>query len=295
MSPRITLHKPRAVLTSAAIQVGKDVTTFSKGDLVVSPFTVSCGQCFYCKQGFSSRCEKSLLFGSAGLDGGQAEYVRVPLAEATAMKAPEGIKESALVLMADIFPTGYFAASNAFKQLSEEQIKESTVVLLGLGPVGLCALLNLLDYGVKKLIVVDGVDSRLQLAEKLGEGKVEAWNFMKDEDGLKKRVKEVTEGRGADVVVEVVGLSAALKLGFDLLRPWGVISSVGVHNAEVSLPTSTSMRGITTDKELDPVDRQPGIWKELEDPDGEVPCQVHLSRSTAETQGEAAQIGFHVG
>lgn len=220
--------------TGRVHELGADVKTFQKGDLIVSPFTVSCGECFYCKQGFSSRCEKCKLFGCAALDGGQAEYVRIPLADATVMKAPEGIKETALVLMADIFPTGYFAASNAFKDFDEQQRRESTVVLLGLGPVGLCALLNLMDYGVKNVIVVDAVDSRLELAQKLGEGKVEGWNFKTDEEGLKKRVLELTEGRGADVVIEVVGLSPALKLGFELLRPWGVISSVGVHNAEVS-------------------------------------------------------------
>lgn len=226
-------HIPNETNDSDNNQVGSEVKTFSKNDLVVSPFTVSCGTCFYCTQGFSSRCEKCLLFGCAALDGGQAEYVRVPLADSTAVKAPEGIKENALVLMADIFPTGWFAAHNAFKQLDEGQAAQSTVVLLGLGPVGLCALVNILDYGAKNVVVVDGVDSRLELARKIGGDKVEGWNFMKDEAGLKKRVLELTEGRGADVVVEVVGLSPALKLGFDLLRPWGIISSVGVHNAEV--------------------------------------------------------------
>ncbi|GAB7351968.1 hypothetical protein MBLNU459_g2496t1 [Dothideomycetes sp. NU459] len=230
-------HQPSATdfimgheFTGRVSEIGSHVKNFQKGDLVVSPFTVSCGECFYCKQECSSRCEKCLLFGCPLLDGGQAEYVRVPLADTTAMKAPDGIKESALVLMADIFPTGYFAASNAFKQLSEAQIKESTVVLLGLGPVGLCALVNALDYKPKHLFAVDSVESRLKLAESLG---AEPWNFQTNREGLEKRIKEVTQGRGADVVIEVVGLSPALKLGFDLLRPWGVISSVGVHNGEI--------------------------------------------------------------
>jgi len=74
------------------------------------------------------------------------------------------------------------------------------------------------------------VDSRLELAKSLG---AEPLNFMKDDEGMRKRIKEVTEGRGADAVIEVVGLSPALKNGFELIRPWGVISSVGVHNGEV--------------------------------------------------------------
>lgn len=217
--------------TGHVTETGPDVKSFQKGDLVVSPFTVSCGSCFYCTQGYSSRCEKCQLFGSAVLDGGQAEYVRVPLAESTVMKAPEGIKENALVLMADIFPTGYFAAMNAFKEMSPEQVAQSTVVLIGCGPVALCALMNIVDYKPKHLLAVDSVESRLELAKSLG---AEPWNFMTDREGLEKRVKELTEGRGADVVVEVVGLSPALKMGFELLRPWGVISSVGVHNGEVS-------------------------------------------------------------
>lgn len=171
-----------------------------------------------------------MLFGSAGLDGAQAEYIRVPLADATVMKAPDDISDNALVLMADIFPTGYFAAHNAFKELSKSQIAGSTVVLVGCGPVGLCALINAEDYKPKHLLAVDSIESRLDLAKSLG---AEPWNFQKDRAGLDKRVKELTDGRGADVVIEVVGLSPALRMGFELLRPWGIISSVGVHNGEV--------------------------------------------------------------
>lgn len=146
------------------------------------------------------------------------------------MKAPEGIEDKFLVLMADIFPTGYFAARNAFKNYTKEEISEQTVVLIGCGPVGLCALINALEYKPKHLLAVDSIESRLELAKSLG---AEPWNFKEDRAGLDKRVQELTDGRGADVVIEVVGLSPALRTAFDLLRPWGTISSVGVHNAEV--------------------------------------------------------------
>jgi threonine dehydrogenase-like Zn-dependent dehydrogenase len=148
------------------------------------------------------------------------------------MKAPEGVEDKYLVLMGDIFPTGYFAAYNAFKNSTPEQIADQTVVLIGCGPVGLCALINALEYKPKHLLAVDSVPSRLELAKSLG---AEPWNFMTDRAGLDKRVLELTEGRGADAVIEVVGLSPALRTAYELLRPWGTISSVGVHNAEVSL------------------------------------------------------------
>ena len=173
-----------------------------------------------------------MLFGTPVLDGGQAEYLRIPLADATVMKAPEGVDEKALVLMADIFPTGYFAAKNAFSRLTKEQIAGSVVVLIGCGPVGLCACINAEEYKPKALLAVDSVPSRLELAKSLG---AEPWNFQTDREGLDKRVKELSDGRGADIVIEVVGLSAALKMGFELLRPWGIISSVGVHNGEVNV------------------------------------------------------------
>ncbi|KAL8998490.1 MAG: hypothetical protein Q9169_002433 [Polycauliona sp. 2 TL-2023] len=216
--------------TGTVEDVGSAVKNLKKGDQVVSPFTVSCQACFYCKNGYSSRCEKVQLFGTAGLDGAQAEFVRVPLADATVMKAPEEIADNALVLMADIFPTGYFAAHNGFKELTKEQVAESTAVVIGCGPVGLCAVINALDHQPKHLLAVDSVQSRLDLAKSLG---AEPWNFQTDREGLNKRVQELTEGRGADVVIEVVGLSPALKMGFELLRPWGIISSVGVHNGEI--------------------------------------------------------------
>jgi len=216
--------------TGEIVEVGSAVKTHKKGDHVVMPFTVSCGECFYCHNGYSSRCEKSLLFGCPMLDGGQAEFMRVPLADATAVKAPPGIDEKKLVLMADIFPTGYFAAANAFKGMNEATIQKSVVVLIGCGPVGLCALINALEYKPRVVIAVDRVDSRLELAKKLG---AEPWNDQKDKEGLTKRVRELTDGRGADCVIEGVGHADALRTGFDLLRPWGNLSSFGVQQDEI--------------------------------------------------------------
>ncbi|KAI5928514.1 GroES-like protein [Camillea tinctor] len=212
------------------VAAGKDVKTVQLGDKVVSPFTVSCMNCFYCKNGHSSRCVHCLLFGSERLDGGQAEYVRVPLADGTVVKAPPEIDDKALVLMADIFPTGFFGARNAFNALDIQDPSEATAVVIGCGPVGLCAIVSALEYKPKHLFAIDGVDSRLELAKSLG---AEPLNFKTNPDGMLARIKEVTEGRGADIVIEVVGLAPALKTAYDVLRPFGFISSIGVHNSEI--------------------------------------------------------------
>ncbi|KAH7363414.1 S-glutathione dehydrogenase [Plectosphaerella cucumerina] len=214
--------------TGVVAEVGSAVTTLAVGDAIVSPFTVSCGTCFYCKSGFSSRCEACLLFGCPLLDGAQAEYVRVPHAESTVVHAPPGIEALKLCLMADILPTGVFAADNALA--AHPDPGSAVIVLVGCGPVGLCALVAALEYKPAALLAVDSVPSRLDKAKELG---AEPWNYQTDREGLEARVRELTGGRGADAVIEVVGHSSALDMAFNLLRPWGTISSVGVHNGEI--------------------------------------------------------------
>ncbi|KAK1537171.1 alcohol dehydrogenase GroES-like domain-containing protein [Colletotrichum costaricense] len=216
--------------TGTVIEKGAAVTSLNIGDRVVSPFTSSCMNCFYCKNGYTSRCARSKLFGCGALDGGQAEYVRIPDADGTAMKAPTTISDNALVLMADIFPTGFFGAKSGFNLLKEEERSNATAVVIGCGPVGLCAVISALEYRPKHLFAIDSVDSRLELARGLG---AEPLNFKTDRAGMEKRIKGVTDGRGADVVIEVVGLSPALRTAFDIIRPFGVIASIGVHNGEI--------------------------------------------------------------
>ena len=134
--------------------------------------------------------------------------------------------------MADIFPTGYFAAANALRDLNKETISNSTVLLIGCGPVGLCALLNTLDFQPKHIIAIDGVESRLEIAKKLG---AEPFNYQRDMEALERKVNEYTEGRGADIVIESVGLADALgkccltyddENSTDNLRVWASTSCV---------------------------------------------------------------------
>lgn len=174
--------------------------------------------------------------------------MRVPHADGTVVRAPPEMTsdkkdDRALILMADIFPTGFFGARNAFAMLRDQRLpaSEATVVVVGCGPVGLCAIVSALEYGPRKVFAVDSVPARLEVARRLG---AEPLNFAAapaagegegGKEAVLKRVLEVTEGRGADAVIEVVGLSPALRTAFELIRPFGVISSIGVHNAEVRL------------------------------------------------------------
>ncbi|QPC60670.1 hypothetical protein HYE67_002901 [Fusarium culmorum] len=216
--------------TGTVVELGSAVKSVEIGDKIVSPFTASCGQCYYCENGGSARCVNSQPLGSPNLDGAQAEYVRVPFADGTVAKASADIHDQALILMADIFPTGYFGVKSGVEMMPNLDVHDSTIVVIGCGPVGLCAVVAAAALKPKHLFAVDSVSSRLDQAAKLG---AEPLNFMSDKTGMHDRIKTATNGRGADIVVEVVGLSPALRTAFDLVRPFGAISSIGVHNAEI--------------------------------------------------------------
>lgn len=136
-----------------------------------------------------------------------------------------------------------------------QDIQDSTMAIIGCGPVGLCAILAASHYKPRYLFAIDSVDSRLELARKLG---AEPLNFQTDRAGMEARIKEVTEGRGADMVVEVVGQSPALRTAYDLVRPFGAISSIGVHNKEVReiFGSRTVLFKILICIRVDPLDRR---------------------------------------
>ncbi|RMZ88450.1 hypothetical protein DV736_g4325, partial [Chaetothyriales sp. CBS 134916] len=214
------------------VELGSDVKGLSVGDKVVAPFYTACLECYNCVRGQASRCLKGELFGNSApantIDGGQAEYVRVPLAATTLVKSPQGIPEEQLVLMADIFPTGYFAAARFLKDLDSRDREEFTTVVIGCGPVGICAITAALTM-VKTVYAIDSVPERLAEAEKIGAIPINL------NDNPIDKIKAATDGRGADVVLEVVGHADAFMLGFNMIKPWGKISSVGVHTEELPL------------------------------------------------------------
>jgi len=263
-------------------------STLRIGDKVVSPFTVSCGECHFCRIGFTCRCVHSCLFGIPKLPGGQAQYARIPKAGGTLFSLTAlvaqgkinatSISDSSLLLLADILPTGVFVALQALQhpkispiltgrayptsafipgdQISgqgattlQSQDRFLTVAVVGLGPVGVCATVSLLDmlatlgasqglqYGV---VAIDPNESRQAKMKAVyaaiddagkGSGRFAVASI---EEG-KKRVQEYSDGAGANAILEVVGSNSALTLAYQLVRPFGHISSVGVHQ-EPPLP-----------------------------------------------------------
>jgi len=213
---------------------GRGVKHLEVGDRVVSPFTTSCGTCWYCTKEMTSRCLQSQLFGSENLPGGQAEYVKVPLADGTLYKLEDGMTDriipEALLLLADVAPTGLFGVEQALGHHALRSLKdiEKTIVVVGCGPVGLCAVAAALWRGAT-VFAIDDVPERRAWAEKLG-----ARVIGPPEDAVRV-IKQATEGRGADAAVEAVGRPAALTLAIECLRPHGVLTSVGVHQTVLPL------------------------------------------------------------
>jgi 2-desacetyl-2-hydroxyethyl bacteriochlorophyllide A dehydrogenase len=204
------------------VETGKSVRNFKKGEKAISPFTTNCGACFFCKIGLTSRCEHGQLFGwvegDKGLHGGQAEYVRVPLADSTLVHLPEGVRPEEGLLLGDILSTGYFAAENA-------EVKPGGVyTVVGCGPVGLLAVMSAMELGAERVYAIDAIPERLHLAKKFG---AKPMNFKKE--NIVARLEDETDGRGVDAVLEVVGNAAAAKLAYQIVRAGGIISVVGVH------------------------------------------------------------------
>lgn len=226
--PATTGHIMGHEFTGQVVAVGKDVKNVVVGDEVVSIFTTQCGECFHCTHGVSSKCSQAFVFGTPGTNGGQAEYCRIPRADMTLRKKPAEIDDNLIILMADIFPTGFFGVTNLLDKIPKQFVEEAVIVQLGCGPVGLCAIAAAKELGIKTLYAVDAVAERLEWAEKFG-----AIPLNLNSDDIEQVVKDATNGRGADGIIEVVGSEDALALGFKLVRNGGVISSIGYQHGKL--------------------------------------------------------------
>ena len=221
------------------VETGLDVTRLVKGDRVVSPFTSSCGACFYCSHGLPARCTRGQLFGwverGTGLHGGQAELVRVPLADTTLFPVPAELAPEAGLVLGDVLATGWHAA------IMGGVSPGAICAVVGCGPVGLMAVLAAHELGAARVFALDTVPERLALATRFGATPVN----LKEQDAVA-LVRDATEGRGADAVLEAVGSPEATLLAFALARPGGTLAAVGVHH-EAAFPFSP---GAAYDKNL---------------------------------------------
>jgi threonine dehydrogenase-like Zn-dependent dehydrogenase len=197
--------------TGVVEEVGPAVENVKKGDRVVVPFNIFCGRCYFCSRQLYSSCENvnpaTQMAGGAygyshttgGYDGGQAEYVRIPFANAGPFKIPDDMHEEDVLFLSDIFPTGYQAA-----EMGEIKTGE-TVVIFGAGPVGLFAMKGAWLMGAGRVIVVDQVDYRLDFARQYAQ--VETVNF-REVDNVVLHLRKMTENRGPDVCIDAVGCEA---------------------------------------------------------------------------------------
>lgn len=224
-------------LVGTVVEVGPGVHRLEVGDRVVSPFTTSCGTCAPCEETLTARCIRGQLYGwvegGLGLQGAQAEFVRVPLADGTLVKVPENLPMDLALLAADVLPTGAFGTALAgLEDLEEGREAPVNFVVIGCGAVGLSAILAARRLEpAKRIWALDPVSDRLELAERLGATPCLPNNTTVD------TIRRATDGRGAAHVLDAVGRPTAARLAYDLLRAGGTLGIVGVHT-EPHLPFS---------------------------------------------------------
>jgi threonine dehydrogenase-like Zn-dependent dehydrogenase len=256
--------------TGVVEAVGPSVRTLTEGDRVVVPFNIACGACFFCQRGLLANCDNvnpntdiaGGVYGyshtTGGYEGGQAERVRVPFADVGPLKIPDDMEDEQVLFLSDILPTGYQAA-----EMGEVKAGE-TVVVFGCGPVGLFAQRSAWLLGAGRVIAVDHVAERLELARRWAGA--ETVNFTEVDDVVL-HLKGLTDGRGADVCIDAVGLEAAgstlhrvlgaaflqagrataLTWAIDAVRRGGNVAIIGVYGPPWNLvPIGTAMnKGLT--------------------------------------------------
>jgi alcohol dehydrogenase len=208
-------------------QVGAGVTTVKPGDRVLVSCISACGRCQYCREGRSGQCT-----GGGGwilgymIDGTQAEYVRVPFADTSTYPLPKGAADEEILMLSDILPTGY-----EIGVLNGNVRPGNTVAVVGAGPVGLAAITGARLFTPSHIIAIDLADARLEAAIAFG-ADLTVNNAHKDAVAF---VNSVTDGRGADVAIEAVGVPGTFELCTQLVRPGGHVANVGVHGKPATL------------------------------------------------------------
>jgi threonine dehydrogenase-like Zn-dependent dehydrogenase/GNAT superfamily N-acetyltransferase len=219
---RILGHEGVGVIETA----GAGVTEFKPGDRVLISCISSCGKCENCRKGMYSHCETGGWILGHKIDGTQAEFVRIPHADTSLYRIPEGSDEEALVMLSDILPTGFECGV-----LNGKVAPGGSVAIVGAGPIGLASLLTAQFYSPADIIMIDLDDNRLEVARQFGA--TATINGAGAEAA--RQVMALTGGRGVDTAIEAVGIPATFELCEEIVAPGGVIANVGVHGAKVEL------------------------------------------------------------
>jgi alcohol dehydrogenase len=206
--------------------VGDGVVEFKSGDSVLISCISSCSNCKYCRRGMLAHCEKAGWVLGHTIDGTQAEYVRIPLADSSLYHVPKGVDEKALVMLSDIVPTGHEVGVVAGKVMPG-----TTVAIVGSGPVGLGALLTAKLYSPSLLIMIDKDPSRLKVAKEMGADVT----IDSSKENPEEIVMKLTNGVGCDTVMEAVGIPATFELCQELMSVGGTLANIGVHGKECTL------------------------------------------------------------
>jgi 2-desacetyl-2-hydroxyethyl bacteriochlorophyllide A dehydrogenase len=211
------------------VSAGDDVERVAVGDRVLGTFHTACATCVSCLRGDYHRCRNQRTFGHGShlgdLQGAQAELLLVPRANLTLRRVPEGMSADVALFAGDVMGTGYHAVAHADLRAGD------SVAVLGLGPVGLCAVQAAFAGGAVQVFAIDTVEERLAMAERFG-----ATPLHLNEDDPKKVVRAATEGLGVDVVVDAVGDPGPLALAISLARDAGTVSGIGAYAGKGEVP-----------------------------------------------------------
>ena len=204
------------------VAAGDAVTDVAEGDRVLGCYCSACGNCFFCRRGDFHQCDDGRVFGHGktlgSLQGAQAERVLVPHANVTLRRVPEGMSDDAALFAGDVMGTGWHAVDQAGLRPGD------SAAVLGLGPVGLCAVQAARAAGAAKVIAIDTVEERLGVAREFGAEPVHL-----TEDDPRAAVKAATDGRGVDAAIDAVGHQDALELAARVTRKAGTVAAIGVY------------------------------------------------------------------
>ncbi len=204
-------------------EAGKSISNFKVGDKVLISCITSCGICDACRKGMYSHCETGGWILGHLINGTQAEYVRIPHADTSLYHIPDGVDDEVIVMLSDILPTGFECG------VINGQIKPGdTVAIVGAGPIGLAALLTAQFYSPAEIIMVDLDENRLNVAKTFGATKLVSKNAVEE-------IMKFTDGKGVDVAIEAVGVSATFDICQSIIAAGGHLANVGVHGKSVEL------------------------------------------------------------